>query len=79
MKNLDINKSEENADCFSKLTRRELQITKLIIEGFTNKEIALKLNISFNTVRTHHRNILKKTNSKCINSLVWKASKSRLI
>lgn len=78
MKNSDPISNDENNDCFSKLTRRELQITKLIIEGFTNKEIATKLNISFNTVRTHHRNILKKTNSKCINSLVWKASKSRL-
>jgi DNA-binding NarL/FixJ family response regulator len=78
MKNFDPNIIDENNDCFSKLTRRELQITKLIIEGFTNKEIAEKLNISFNTVRTHHRNILNKTNSKCINNLVWSASKSAL-
>ncbi|NLA23649.1 MAG: helix-turn-helix transcriptional regulator, partial [Bacteroidales bacterium] len=72
------NSNDENYDCFSKLTRRELQITKLIIDGYTNKEIADKLNISFNTVRTHHRNILNKTNSKCINNLIWSASKSKL-
>ncbi len=78
MKNFDQNSNDENYDCFSKLTRRELQITKLIIDGYTNKEIADKLNISFNTVRTHHRNILNKTNSKCINNLIWSASKSKL-
>jgi len=78
MKNSDPISNEENYYCFSKLTRRELQITKLIIDGLTNKEIAEKLNISFNTVRTHHRNILNKTNSNCINKLVWSASRSGL-
>jgi len=42
------------------LTRREIQITKLILDGFTDKEISEKLYISYNTVRTHHRNILRK-------------------
>ena len=51
MKNFDPNIIDENNDCFSKLTRRELQITKLIIEGFTNKEIAEKLNISLMNTR----------------------------
>ena len=52
------------------LSRREIQITKLIVDGFTDKEIATKLHISYNTVRTHHRNVLKKTGPNCIGQLI---------
>ena len=43
------------------LTKRELEIIKLIAAGFRDKEIAEYLFISFHTVRTHRKNILKKT------------------
>jgi len=42
------------------LTRRERQILQLIAEGFINKEIARKLNISLNTVHIHRKNIMQK-------------------
>ncbi len=41
---------------------RESEILKLISEGFSSKEIADYLHISFDTVRTHRKNILKKAN-----------------
>jgi len=50
--------SLEQAD----LTSREIQIIKMIAEGFTNKEMALVLNISPKTVDTHRTNIMKKLN-----------------
>ncbi len=43
-----------------KLTRRERQIAALIKDGFSNKEIAHKLNISEFTVKSHVHNILEK-------------------
>ena len=52
------------------LTRREVEITKLIVNGCTDKEIATRLDISFNTVRTHHENILRKTGQKNIGGLI---------
>ena len=47
-------------------SKRELEVIKKIADGFTNKIIAEKLNISEHTVATHRKRILKK--SKCHNS-----------
>ena len=44
-----------------KLSVREIEIIGLIMQGFTNKEIAKKLFISYQTVKTHRKNILFKT------------------
>jgi len=52
------------------LTRREVKITKLIVDGYTNKEIATRLNISFHTVRSHRHNILQKTQQQNICGLI---------
>ena len=41
------------------LTNRETEILQLIVQGYTNKEIAEKLVISHNTVLTHRRNYYK--------------------
>ena len=43
------------------LSSREIDIVKLISEGFSSKEIARHLFISFDTVRTHRKNVLRKT------------------
>lgn len=64
-------KESKNAkSIYEILTRREIQIIKLITDGITDKEIANRLNISFHTARTHHRNILQKTGQKCIGGLI---------
>jgi DNA-binding CsgD family transcriptional regulator len=46
------------------LTVREIEVLRLIIQGYTNKEIAAKLFISFETVRSHRKKILAKTGVK---------------
>lgn len=51
----DIKKSMIDA-----LTKRELEILKLISKGMMNKEIASQLNISERTVKNHISNIFKK-------------------
>lgn len=43
------------------ISEREYSVVKLIKEGYTNKEIAAKLNISVNTVNNHVANIFSKT------------------
>ena len=45
---------------FSQLTEREQEILKLIAHGESNRTIADKLTISFQTVKTHRKNICKK-------------------
>lgn len=44
------------------LTKRELEVLKLLAEGLFNKEIAYKLSISEKTVKNHVSNIFKKIN-----------------
>lgn len=45
-----------------KLTRREIEVLKLLAEGLFNKEVAYTLNISEKTVKNHVSNIFKKIN-----------------
>ncbi len=42
------------------LTERELFVLRLLSSGATNQELALKLSISVNTVKSHIKNILEK-------------------
>lgn len=46
------------------LSSREKQIVRLIMDERTTAEIAEQLNISFNTVETHRRNIMHKLNAR---------------
>jgi DNA-binding NarL/FixJ family response regulator len=47
---------------FSPLTHREMEILELIIEGLSNKGIAVRLGISQQTVKNHVTSILAKLN-----------------
>jgi DNA-binding NarL/FixJ family response regulator len=46
------------------LTTRQLQVVRYIAQGDTNKQIALKLNVSDQTVRRHVYNLMKKLNAR---------------
>ncbi|MGZ3862940.1 MAG: LuxR C-terminal-related transcriptional regulator [Bacteroidia bacterium] len=52
------------------LTVREKEILHLIFNGMNNKEIAARLFLSIKTVENHRNNILKKTKSKSMISLL---------
>jgi len=51
---------EESPSDMNNLSRREIDIIKLIKEGLSSKEIASQLDISLKTVEVHRYNILKK-------------------
>lgn len=53
-----------------KLTLREKQIVKLMIDGLTNKEISNALFISESTVETHRKNIYRKTETHSLPKLI---------
>ena len=46
------------------ITRRELEILELISQGMSNREIAQKLFVSENTVKTHSSRVLDKLGAK---------------
>lgn len=54
-----LNTSKANAN-FSKLTKREIEISKQIAKGLSNKDIAKELYITEGTVKNHITNILSK-------------------
>lgn len=53
-----------------KLSIREIEVLALIMQGLTNHDIAEKLFISYETVRSHRKNILEKTGAKNTASLI---------
>lgn len=56
------------------LTNREVEILRLIVNGFSNCEIANKLFISTNTVKTHVSNLYKKIDvSNRVQAILWAA------
>lgn len=46
------------------LTRREMEILKMYLDGATNKEISIKLSRSQKTISAHKSNILRKIGTK---------------
>lgn len=54
------------------LTGRQREIIKLIIDGYSNKEISNKLNITEGTVKTHVHNIFQKTEITSRNQILKK-------
>lgn len=51
---------EPTTEAPNDLSRREQEVLELVSQGATNKEIASKLILSENTVKTHLRNIMEK-------------------
>ncbi len=47
-----------------KITRRDEQVLKLLVQGCSNKEIASQLNISPRTVKQHLRTLFLRANIK---------------
>ncbi|MGH1520406.1 response regulator transcription factor [Chryseobacterium sp. JK1] len=61
------------------LTRREMEILKLICDGLSSKDISEKLFISINTVETHRKRILLKLNAKNSVGIVKYAIENHII
>lgn len=55
-----IARGNTGADPLSRLSQREMEIAELVAQGYSNKVIGAKLNLSDNTVRNHLANIMQK-------------------
>ncbi len=64
---------------FNALSKREVEIVRLITEELSNNDIAERLAISKRTVETHRKNIFKKTKVKSVIGLVLLAFKNKVI
>jgi len=63
----------------NQITPREREVLKLIVDQYTNQQIADELNISIRTVDAHRRNLLDKTEAKNTAGLVTYAIKHNLV
>ena len=62
-----------------KLSPREVEIVRLIVEGMNNKEIAERLFLSVHTVTTHRKNIMSKLGVNNTAGLVMFAVRQNLV
>lgn len=76
---LTANPDADQADKLKHLTKREIEIIKLIVQEHSSSEIAEKLFISLGTVETHRHNIFKKLDVKNSIGLVKFALKYKLV
>lgn len=74
-----LDPSETEAESYTELSEREMEILKLYAEGKSTREISEKLFISVKTVGTHKQHILEKLGLKTNADLVKYAIKEGLI
>lgn len=77
--NLDPNPGNNKLPEKALFTNREKDVLRLMANGLKADQIADTLYISYNTVRTHKQNLLRKTNAKNSNELLAKAIQMRVV
>ncbi|MFV1885460.1 MAG: response regulator transcription factor [Balneola sp.] len=74
----EFQKNEKAID-FLGISERELEVLELVAEGLSNQEIAGKLFVSINTVKTHLSNLYEKLEVNRRTQAVEKAKSLKLI
>ncbi len=77
LRNKTIKKTPSKANI--PLSKRETQVLKLIVDEYSNQEIADELFISIRTVETHKRNLIEKLEVKNTTGLVKYAIKHKIV
>jgi DNA-binding NarL/FixJ family response regulator len=77
--NIARNPDENKKNDVQKLTPREKEVLRLVVEGLSNQEIADKLFVNIRTIETHKTNILQKLKLKNSVDLVKFAIKNKLL
>ena len=74
-----ISHQNQNVPHTETLTKREIEVMKLICDGHSSKIISEKLFISVNTVETHRKKILMKLNVRNTIAIVKYAAENHLL
>ena len=61
------------------ISRRELEVLQLMAQGYSNNEIADRLYVSLNTIKTHNSNLFFKMDVKRRTQAIEKAKKLSLV
>ena len=71
--------AERNENPVYNLSEREIEIIRLVVNGMTSAEIAKKLFLSEHTIKTHRKNIFRKTGLNCVSKLTSFAINNQII
>tara|TARA_B100000809_G_scaffold97966_1_gene96539 strand:- start:205 stop:846 length:642 start_codon:yes stop_codon:yes gene_type:complete len=78
--NILLEKKNPEENCYpSKLSDREIEVTRLIANGLTSKQMAEKLFLSTHTINTHRKNIMKKIGVKGASEVILYAIHEGLV
>lgn len=61
------------------LTPREIDVLQYLTKGYGSKQIAMELDVAFDTVRSHLKNIYQKLQVNCGKEAIVKALKERIV
>ena len=73
---LEVDQKKNSIEETGQLTISEIEIVRLISEGLTTKEIALRKFISYHTVISHRKNIFRKLGVTSISELIMYSIKA---
>jgi DNA-binding CsgD family transcriptional regulator len=71
--------SDQSKDTDTELTKREIEVLRLVTRGHSNKEIADQLFVSIHTVISHRKNISEKTGIKSASGLTMYAILKKIV
>jgi DNA-binding NarL/FixJ family response regulator len=57
---LESDQAEQTREIEEPLSQRELDVLRLVVKGYSNKQIAEELTVSAETIKTHMRHIMEK-------------------
>ncbi len=60
---------QKNTERFNSLTDKEKEVIRLVVDGYSNKEIADITFNSIHTISTHRKNINNKISAKNVSSI----------
>ncbi|KPJ68457.1 MAG: LuxR family transcriptional regulator, partial [Coxiella sp. DG_40] len=75
----ELSSQSESEDFISPLTARETEILDYIAKGYLNKQIALILSVSEQTIKNHVTSVLRKLNANARTEAVVVGIKKGLI
>jgi DNA-binding NarL/FixJ family response regulator len=76
---LDPDRAARASGEAGRLSPREREITQMLAESRSNKEIAVKLGVSVKTIDAHRANVMRKLNLHSVTELVRYAIREKLI
>ncbi|MBN1152016.1 MAG: response regulator transcription factor [Dehalococcoidia bacterium] len=75
----ELSREKETASFMSPLTPKEMEVLKYMAEGYLNKQIADKLDVTEQTIKNHITSILRKLNANARTQAVVIAIKKGLV